>query len=485
MQETILQSVGRTPLVRIHRIAAGLQPAICAKLESLNPGGSIKDRVALSMIAEAEKRGWLRPGGTIIEATAGNTGVGLAMVAAVKGYRCIFVLPDKMSSEKVALLRAYGAETVITPTAVAPDSPESYNGVADRLAREIPGAWRPNQFTNLANPEMHYRSTGPEIWEQTEGKITVLVGGVGTGGTLSGVAKFLKEMNPDIKVVGADPEGSVLSGGMPRPWKVEGIGEDFVPKTFNSQLVDDWVQVSDSESFLMARRRPAREAACRRDARSRPAVPPWPPPSATPAASPPTISWSSSVPTRAATISARCSMTAGWPTTSFSGSSKSPTPSAIFCVNAANAPSSQSVPATAPPPRSRCCKRPARDAGLGFLFGRGHSIVWSGWDPGAPRANNGLGADFPTALENGKPVGSIQEVTLARLLHDHRDPERVAVGEIMAKPLPTLDVATHIDEAYRLLLAGYTGVLATSNNQVVGIVTRIDLIQYWQQRREA
>src|SRR5262245_33981674 len=243
MLESILQSIGRTPLVKLRRVTEGLQATVAIKVESANPGGSVKDRVALAMISDAERRGLLRPGGTIIEATAGNTGVGLAMVAAVKGYRCIFVLPDKMSNEKIALLKAYGAEVVITPTNVAPDAPESYNGVADRLAREIPGAWRPNQFANMANPEMHYRSTGPEIWKQTEGKVTVFVGGVGTGGTLSGVARYLKEQNPEVKIVGADPEGSVLSGGSPGPWKVEGVGEDFVPKTFNSQLVDDWVRI--------------------------------------------------------------------------------------------------------------------------------------------------------------------------------------------------------------------------------------------------
>src|SRR5205814_3755106 len=231
----------------------GLPARIYAKLESLNPGGSVKDRVGIAMIAEAERRGWLRPGGTIIEATAGNTGVGLAMAAAVKGYRCIFVLPDKMSSEKVRLLKAYGAEIVITPTNVAPDSPDSYNGVADRLAREIPGAWRPNQFANLANPEVHYRTTGWEVWDQSEGKITAFVAGAGTGGTISGVARYLKEQNPDIKIIGADPEGSVLSGSSPKAWKVEGIGEDFVPKTFNSQMVDDWVRVTDAESFHTAR----------------------------------------------------------------------------------------------------------------------------------------------------------------------------------------------------------------------------------------
>src|SRR5437899_264398 len=259
MQETILQSVGKTPLVKLRRVTEGLAPAIYAKVEAMNPGGSVKDRVALAMIAEAERRGWLRPAGTIIEATAGNTGVGLAMAASVKGYRCIFVLPDKMSAEKVALLKAYGAEVIITPTNVAPDAPESYNGVADRLTREIPGAWRPNQFTNMANPEIHYRTTGREIWEQTEGRITVFVAGVGTGGTISGVARYLKEQNPDVKIVGADPEGSVLSGDKPQPWKVEGIGEDFVPKTFNSQLVDDWVRVSDADSFHTARALARRE----------------------------------------------------------------------------------------------------------------------------------------------------------------------------------------------------------------------------------
>src|SRR5437899_7870156 len=259
MQETILQSVGRTPLVQLRRLTEGLPVRVYVKVESQNPGGSIKDRVAQAMVNEAERRGWLRPGGTIIEATAGNTGVGLAMAAAVKGYRCIFVLPDKMSSEKVRLLKAYGAEVVITPTNVAPDAPESYNGVADRLAREIPGAWRPNQFANMANPEIHYRSTGPEVWKQTEGRITVFVAGVGTGGTLSGVARYLKEQNPEVKIIGADPEGSVLSGGSPKAWKVEGIGEDFVPRTFNSQLVDDWVRVSDAESFHVARELARRE----------------------------------------------------------------------------------------------------------------------------------------------------------------------------------------------------------------------------------
>src|SRR5262245_51950591 len=258
-RQSLLDYVGETPLVRLMRLAEGLPAQVWVKVESMNPGGSVKDRVGIAMIEQAEAEGRLGPGGTIIEATAGNTGVGLAMVAAVKGYRCIFVLPDKMSDEKVRLLKAYGAEIVITPTAVAPDSPESYNGVADRLAREIPGAWRPNQFGNLANPEVHYRSTGPEIWRQTGGRITAFVAGVGTGGTVSGVGQFLKEQDANIKVVGADPEGSVLSGDSPRPWKVEGIGEDFVPRTLNGQVVDEWIRIGDAESFHTARALARRE----------------------------------------------------------------------------------------------------------------------------------------------------------------------------------------------------------------------------------
>ena len=220
----------------------------------LNPGGSVKDRIGIAMVAAAEREGKLKPGGTIVEATAGNTGAGLALVAAIKGYRCIFVLPDKMSQEKINLLRAYGAEVVITPTSVPPDSPESYNGTADRLAREIPNAFRPNQFENPNNPRAHYLTTGPEIWEDSGGKVEVFVAGMGTGGTISGTAQFLKEKNPKIIIVGADPQGSILSGDTPKPYKVEGIGEDFIPKTFNRQLVDEMVRVTDEESFLMARR---------------------------------------------------------------------------------------------------------------------------------------------------------------------------------------------------------------------------------------
>jgi len=443
MHETILQSVGRTPLVRLRRLTEGLSASVYVKLESLNPGGSVKDRVGLAMVAEAERRGWLRPGGTIIEATAGNTGVGLAMVAAVRGYRSIFVLPDKMSSEKIDLLKAYGAEIVITPTNVAPDAPESYNGVADRLAREIPGAWRPNQFTNLANPEIHYRTTGREVWEQTDGRVTHFVGGVGTGGTVSGVARYLKEQNPDVKIIGADPEGSVLSGGKPQPWKVEGIGEDFVPKTFNSQLVDDWVRVGDAEAFHTARSLARREGILVGGS------------SGTAVAA--ALSYARRL-TEQHLVVALCADTGrnylskffndDWLAENHLSLDVEPVHSVGDLLRTRG-------------PRELVTISPQASAAsaIELLQSAGFSQL--------------------PVLEDGKPVGSVQEVTLARVLHDHTDPSQVSVGEIMAKPLPQLDVTVHLDEAYRLLLAGNTGVLAVADGKVVDIVTRIDLIQYW------
>jgi cystathionine beta-synthase len=251
---TIVELVGNTPLVRFQRMNEGIEPTLLAKLEFMNPGGSVKDRIGLAMIEAAEREGKLGPGGTIVEPTSGNTGVGLAIAAALKGYRCIFVMPDKVSQEKIALLRAYGAEVVVCPTAVEPESPESYYSVSNRLAEEIPGAFKPDQYSNQANPEAHYRTTGPEIWEQTGGELDAIVFSVGTGGTISGAARYLKEQKPDIVVVGADPEGSIYSSDKVHPYLVEGIGEDFWPTTFDPSLVDEYVTVSDRDSFLTARR---------------------------------------------------------------------------------------------------------------------------------------------------------------------------------------------------------------------------------------
>jgi cystathionine beta-synthase len=254
VHDSLVGLVGDTPLVRLNRVTTGIAAPVYAKVEYFNPGGSVKDRIALGMVLAGEQSGELRPGGTIVEPTSGNTGVGLAIVAAQRGYKCIFTMPDKMSQEKVSLLRAYGAEVFVCPTAVAPEHPDSYYSVAKRLAAETPGGWSPNQYANQQNPEAHYRSTGPEIWAQTDGRVTHFVTGIGTGGTISGTARYLKERNPGVVVVGADPEGSVYSGGTGRPYLVEGVGEDFWPTTYDATLVDRIEAVSDRDSFMMTRR---------------------------------------------------------------------------------------------------------------------------------------------------------------------------------------------------------------------------------------
>jgi cystathionine beta-synthase len=254
---TVLELVGNTPIVRLDSVGRDVEPQILAKLEYLNPGGSVKDRIGLAMIEKAEAEGKLKPGGTIVEPTSGNTGVGLAIAAAKKGYRCIFVMPDKMSQEKISMLRAYGAEVVICPTAVEHDSPESYYSVSDRLAEEIPGGFKPDQYSNMSNPEAHYLQTGPEVFAQTGGEIDAIVISVGTGGTISGVGRYFKEHKPEVLIVGADPEGSVYTAQEERdvhPYFVEGIGKDTWPKTMDPAVVDEWVRVSDRDSFLTARR---------------------------------------------------------------------------------------------------------------------------------------------------------------------------------------------------------------------------------------
>ncbi|WP_285539247.1 cystathionine beta-synthase [Streptomyces lavendulae] len=252
--DSMISLVGNTPLVKLNRVTEGLRATVLAKVEYFNPGGSVKDRIALRMIEAAEQSGALKPGGTIVEPTSGNTGVGLAIVAQQKGYKCIFVCPDKVSLDKINVMRAYGAEVVVCPTAVDPEHPDSYYNVSDRLARE-PGAWKPDQYSNPNNPRSHYETTGPELWEQTDGKITHFVAGVGTGGTISGTGNYLKEVSGGkVKVIGADPEGSVYSGGSGRPYLVEGVGEDFWPTAYDQNVTDEIIAVSDKDSFQMTRR---------------------------------------------------------------------------------------------------------------------------------------------------------------------------------------------------------------------------------------
>ena len=253
--DSVVDLIGNTPLVRLHKVTDGAAAPVYAKVEYFNPGGSVKDRIALRMVDAAEREGLLKPGGTIVEPTSGNTGVGLALVAQQRGYSCVFVVPDKVSQDKINVLKAYGAEVVVCPTAVPPEHPDSYYNVSDRLAREIPGAWKPDQYANQNNPMSHYEQTGPELWRQTDGRVTHFVAGVGTGGTITGMGRYLKEVSDGkVQIIGADPEGSVYSGGTGRPYLVEGVGEDFWPTTYDPSLVDEVIAVSDADSFAMTRR---------------------------------------------------------------------------------------------------------------------------------------------------------------------------------------------------------------------------------------
>lgn len=441
----ILEAIGRTPLIKLNRVTQDIESTIYAKVEYLNPGGSTKDRIGLTMIEAAEKQGLLQPGGTIIEATAGNTGVGLALVAAIKKYRCIFVMPDKMSLDKINLLKAYGAEVVITPTSVAPDSPESYNGVADRLAKEIPGAYRPNQFENPNNPLAHYLTTGPEIWADSNGKVDVFVAGMGTGGTISGVAKYLKEQNPNVVIVGADPEGSILSGDSPKSYKVEGIGEDFIPKTFNRQIVDEMVRVSDKESFNMTRRLALEEGLL---------------------------------------VGGSCG-----------------TAVAAALKYAARLSEPKHIVVLLP------------DTGRNYI-NKIYSDAWmqeNGFWEGKTVKSIKIGEiltqkkDFPSlisvsprdklmqaikllrkhnisqvpVIDNNDVVGSLNEASLMKLLHEGINFANQEVSAVMGKGLPILDEDVDISEAYRVLLSGTTGIIIKREEVPVGLITRADLIKYW------
>ncbi|OFW56454.1 MAG: cystathionine beta-synthase [Actinobacteria bacterium RBG_16_64_13] len=442
--DSVLEAVGRTPLVRLSRVAGGLPVTLLAKAEQLNPGGSIKDRIALAMIEDAEARGALTPGATIIEATAGNTGVGLALVAACKGYRCIFVLPDKMSEDKVNLLRAYGAEVVITPTAVAPDSPESYNGVADRLAREIPGAFRPNQFANRNNPEAHYLSTGPEIWEDTDGKVDVLVAGMGTCGTISGTGGYLKMQNPDVWVIGADPEGSILSGDSPHAYKVEGIGEDMVPATFNRQVVDEFIRVSDQESFATARRL-AREEGLLVGGSAGTAV--------------------AAALKYAERLVEHKVIVVVLPDTGRNYLSKIFSDSWMEDNGFVDEPQDRVTAADV-----LASKRTLP------------SLVAVEMDDPLMRAiavMSEQGISQLPVLKGGLVVGAVTETATARALHDAGDPAALSVGDAMGRCLPEVDVGTEVSEVYRLLLSGNPGVVVLREGHPQGFLSRIDLVSYW------
>jgi cystathionine beta-synthase len=453
--ETILDAVGNTPLVRLSRLASDTRTQLVAKVESLNPGGSVKDRIGLAMIEAAEAAGQLRPGATIVEPTSGNTGTGLAMAAALKGYRLVCVMPDKMSSEKIALLRAYGADVVVCPTAVPRESPQSYYSVADRLAREIPNAYQPNQYFNPANPAAHEATTGPEIWRQTDGHITHFVAGMGTGGTITGVARVLKRNNPAVQIVGADPVGSIYSAGTkftPKIYKVEGIGEDFMPSTMDMRLVDRVEIVDDKESFLMARRLTREEGIL------------------------------------------------------IGGSGGSALVAAMRVAEEVNDPQALVVVLLPDTGRNYLSKIYNEEwmRSNGFLeqfpthsVGEmvGQRVSGNGLPPfvgvqardtvrAAIDAMQHYGiSQLPVVESDGggtdtRMVGSIQERTL--LDRVYRDPSLIesSVGAAMDPPVPTIRRTADMDEAFDLLLGGAPALVVTDHEQPVGMITKLDLLEF-------
>ncbi|MCL5772868.1 MAG: cystathionine beta-synthase [Firmicutes bacterium] len=441
----VLELIGNTPLVKLNKVTRGLKALILAKVEYFNPGGSVKDRIGYTMIEDAERKGLLKKGGTIVEPTSGNTGVGLAMAATIKGYKSIFVMPDKMSQEKIRLLKAYGSEVVITPTAVPKESPESYYSVSERLAREIPGAYQPNQYQNQVNPESHYKTTGPEIWEQTEGKIDVFVAGMGTGGTITGTARYLKEKNPKIKIVGVDPEGSLYTCKEMKPYKVEGIGEDFIPGTIDLSLIDEFVTVSDRDSFITARRLTREEGLL------------------------------------------------------VGGSSGS---AAFAALKVARHLDENKVVVVLLPDsgKSYLSKFFADDymKEYGFWDYETEAIslkeILKIKKTGIPQLVT-INADEPVTkaievmrensisqlpvIKGDKIIGSVQETNLMNLVFEEPDVMSQVVFEVMSDPLPVISIDTAVNSAYELLSEGKPAVIVINENEKpAGILTKIDLIEY-------
>ena len=460
--ESILDLVGGTPLVRISRVTRGIgpleeQPLVLAKLETFNPGGSVKDQIGLPMIEAAERAGLLLPGGTIIEPTSGNTGHGLAIAAALKGYRCIFVMADKQSAEKQAVLRAYGAEVVLCPTNVPPESSESYYSVAARLARDIPGAFQPDQYWNQENPAAHEASTGPEIWEQTDGRVTHLVASVGTGGTITGAARFLRGKRPGLVVVGADPEGSVLSGDTARPYLTEGVGEDFLPGTFDPELIDRWVRVSDRDAFSMARRITREEGILAGKSCGTAMV------AALRIATELTAAGrgADAVVVVILPDSGRNYLSKLYSDEWMRANGLLPTAGGIVTLRDIldDHHHGRQLPDVVVARTTET---------VGTAIGRLQEFGISQM----PVSEDREGARLASL------VGSITETgLLARAYRDPRVVERT-VGEVMDGPLPQVREQTSLDEAFALLDGGASAVLATRGERPAGIVTRLDLLEY-------
>ena len=447
---TILETVGHTPLVKLNKVANGVKPLILAKIEAFNPGGSIKDRPAAVMVAEAEKQGLLKPGGTIIEPTSGNTGTGLAQISAVKGYRCILVVPDKVAQEKINLLKAYGAEVVVVPTSVSASSPESYYSVANRLTADIPGAFQPNQFANPNNPQAHYLSTGPEIWDDTDGKVTCVVGGMGTGGTISGTARFLKEKNAKIKVVGVDPEGSIYSGDMAQPYKVEGIGEDFIPRTVNLKIFDEIIRVSDKDSFTMARRLAREEGIL--------------------------VGGSSGTATCAAlrvaeTMSEKDVIVVIMPDGGRGYLSK------IFSDDWMQDNGFLPIPGH----NYYCADLLDRKV----VDGRVPAMIVVSPEDSVQRAIDLMDEyqidQVPVIDASGQSAGSVNDFIAMQVIFDRKHPADVKVSQVMGKPFPQYDVNAEIDQVYRAFKLGTAMVVITKDHKAFGVLTKFDLVAHMQE----
>ena len=438
-----MEAIGNTPLVKLNKVTDGAECLVLAKVEYMNPGGSVKDRPAVAMLNAAERAGHLKPGGTIVEPTSGNTGSGLAMAAAIRGYRCILVMPDKMAKEKIDLLKAYGAEVVVTPTNVATDSPESYYGVANRLASEIPGAFQPNQFHNHDNPEAHYHTTGPEIWRQTGGTITHYVAGIGTGGTISGTARYLKEQNPKIHVVGADPEGSIYSGDTPRSYAVEGIGMNYLPETVDLKVIDETVRVSDRESFLMARRITREEGLLVGGSSGTAAVA--------------AVKLAKTLPKEAIVVVIFPDSGRGYMSKIFNDDWM--IANGFLAEGKRKATVGDVLRSKTPmPPMITVKPEDTVKQALDLL--REYEI-----------------SQLPV-VRGRETVGSINDVGVMQAVFDQADILHKPVSDVMGRPFPSLEQFEEIERAYKLLTLANPAVVITDDGEPIGVLARQDIISY-------